>query len=55
LYADNNFESQFILDYGINAIPRFILIDTEGNIVDANAKRPSSDEIREQLDGLLKK
>ncbi|MDO9037121.1 MAG: thioredoxin-like domain-containing protein, partial [Lutibacter sp.] len=33
LYADNNFESQFIMDYGINAIPRFILIDPAGNIV----------------------
>lgn len=45
LYADNNFESQFILDYGINAIPRFILIDTEGNIVDADAPRPSDPKI----------
>lgn len=47
LYADNNFESQFILDYGINAIPRFILIDTEGNIVDANAPRPSDPKLKE--------
>lgn len=47
LYADNNFESQFILDYGINAIPRFILIDTEGNIVDADAPRPSDPKIKE--------
>jgi thiol-disulfide isomerase/thioredoxin len=47
LYADNNFESQFILDYGINAIPRFILIDTEGNIVDADAPRPSDSKLKE--------
>ncbi len=47
LYADNNFESQFILDYGINAIPRFILIDTEGNIVDADAARPSDPKLKE--------
>jgi thiol-disulfide isomerase/thioredoxin len=47
LYADNNFESQFILDYGINAIPRFILIDGEGNIVDADAPRPSDPKIKE--------
>ena len=47
LFADNNFESQFILDYGINAIPRFILIDTEGNIVEADAPRPSDPKIKE--------
>jgi len=47
LYADNNFESQFILDYGINAIPRFILIDTEGNIVDADVLRPSDPKLKE--------
>ena len=47
LYADNNFESQFILDYGINAIPRFILIDASGNIVDADAPRPSDPKIKE--------
>lgn len=47
LYADNNFESQFILDYGINAIPRFILIDTEGNIVDADVLRPSNPKLKE--------
>lgn len=47
LYADNNFESQFILDYGINSIPRFILIDGTGNIVDADAPRPSDPKIKE--------
>ncbi|MDD3723391.1 MAG: thioredoxin-like domain-containing protein [Lutibacter sp.] len=47
LYADNNFESQFILDYGINSIPRFILIDTEGNIVDADVLRPSNPKLKE--------
>ena len=47
LYADNNFESQFILDYNINSIPRFILIDTEGNIVDADVLRPSNPKLKE--------
>ncbi len=47
LYADNNFDSQFILDYGINAIPRFILIDASGNIVDADAPRPSDPKLKE--------
>ena len=46
LYADNNFNSDFIVEYGINAIPRFILIDPEGNIVDSNADRPSNPKLR---------
>ncbi|SNR60091.1 TlpA family protein disulfide reductase [Lutibacter flavus] len=49
LFADNNFESDFITAYGINSIPRFILLDPEGNIVDANANRPSNPELRELL------
>jgi thiol-disulfide isomerase/thioredoxin len=47
LFADANFESKFILDYGINAIPRFILIDPNGNIVDSDAERPSSPKLKE--------
>lgn len=47
LFADANFESKFILDYGINAIPRFILIDPDGNIVDSDAERPSSPKLKE--------
>lgn len=47
LIADNNFESDFIKAYGINAIPRFILIDPDGNIYDADAPRPSNPELKE--------
>ena len=47
LYADKNFESDFILEYGIDAIPRFILIDPKGNIVDANTSRPSNPKTKE--------
>jgi thiol-disulfide isomerase/thioredoxin len=53
LFADNNWNSQFIKDYGINSIPRFILIDPTGKIVNADASRPSSAELQVQLDGLL--
>ena len=49
LFADNNFESEFITEYGINAIPRFILLDPEGNIVDSDAERPSSPKLKELL------
>ncbi len=53
LFADNNWKSKFVTDYAILGIPRFILIDKEGNIVSANAPRPSSDEIRPLFDSVL--
>lgn len=52
LFADNNFESEFIKDYGINAIPRFILLDPEGNIVDSDASRPSDPKLKELFNEL---
>ncbi|XCF04995.1 TlpA disulfide reductase family protein [Tamlana crocina] len=41
LFADKDWTSSFVKDYGIQGIPRFILIDPQGNIVDTNAPRPS--------------
>jgi thiol-disulfide isomerase/thioredoxin len=51
--ADQDWKSKFILDYAISAIPRFILIDPEGKVVDADAPRPSSAEFIPMLDKLL--
>lgn len=45
LLADNNWDSQFVQDFMIKGIPRFILLDKEGNIINANAPRPSSDQL----------
>ncbi len=45
LFADNDWNSDFVKDYLIQGIPRFILIDTEGNIINANAPRPSSPKL----------
>lgn len=42
LFADNDWNSQFIKDYLIKGIPKFILLDPQGNIVTANAPRPSN-------------
>jgi thiol-disulfide isomerase/thioredoxin len=52
LFADKNFDSNFVKEYKINGIPRFILIDPNGNIVTANAPRPSSDSVRKLFDRL---
>ncbi len=41
LFADKSFGSDFVKDYGINGIPRFIFLDKKGNIIDADAPRPS--------------
>lgn len=40
-------------DYNISGIPRFILVDKAGNIIDANADRPSSGSLKAQLEELL--
>ncbi len=53
LYADNDWNSQFVRDYGIEGIPRFLLIDDKGNIVNADAPRPSNPKLKEVLNGLL--
>ena len=52
LLADNDWKSKFVTDYAIEGIPRFILIDPQGHIVDANAPRPSDPELVKLLDGL---
>lgn len=54
LLADNDFKSDFVQGYKINAIPRFILINPEGKIVNADAPRPSSPELATLLDSLVK-
>lgn len=54
LFADNDWNSEFVKAYGINGIPRFILIDPKGNIVNANADRPSSPALTQLFNELLK-
>lgn len=52
LFADNDWKSQFVEDYVIEGIPRFILLDTEGNIISADAPRPSDEKLSEMLSEL---
>jgi thiol-disulfide isomerase/thioredoxin len=52
LFAPTN-EIPFIQDYSVDGIPRFILIDQEGKIIDPNAKRPSNEELAKEIEGYL--
>ena len=45
--------SEFSDLFMINAIPRFIILDKEGKVFDANVTRPSDPATVELLDGLL--
>jgi thiol-disulfide isomerase/thioredoxin len=53
LMADNAFDSEFIKNFNINSIPRFILVNPDGKIVSPDAKRPSDPALKTLLDGLL--
>lgn len=54
LFADKNWNSDFIKAFGIDSIPRFILIGPDGKVIKADAPRPSSASLIELLDGLVK-
>lgn len=53
IMAPKGWQSQFIQDYLIKGIPRFILIDPAGNVVDPSAPRPSDPELKTMLAALL--
>ena len=65
LDKDNPAWEQFILDkvqdealskaFGINGIPRFILLNVDGTIADSDAFRPSDKDFHQQLDAVLNK
>ena len=52
LFADNDWSSKFVKDYGIKGIPRFILIDKEGNIVSSDAPKPSDSGLMNLFESL---
>jgi|TARA_R110002020_G_scaffold4110_2_gene18290 thiol-disulfide isomerase/thioredoxin len=53
IFAPKGWQSEFIKEYRIAGIPRFILIDPEGNVVDPSAPRPSDPELKTMLASLL--
>jgi thiol-disulfide isomerase/thioredoxin len=55
LHADGAWNSGIVKEYLIRGIPRFILIDSEGKIIQASAPRPSSGKVAELIDAELAK
>lgn len=54
LIVDNNLKSDLCLQYGIDMIPRFLLFDKEGRVVNATAPHPSdSESIIEEINAIL--
>ncbi len=55
LFGGNGFRSEVAQAYQIRSIPHFLLFDKKGQLVTANAPRPSSPTLTKMLDDLLKK
>lgn len=53
LRVNKSWDSETYSDYQVFGLPSFILIDTEGKIVNPVAPKPSSKEIRDTFDQLL--
>jgi thiol-disulfide isomerase/thioredoxin len=45
LFAPKGWQSEFVKEYKIKGIPRFILIGPDGKIIDASAPRPSDEKL----------
>jgi thiol-disulfide isomerase/thioredoxin len=54
LFAHSDGPSEFDEAYNINSIPRFILIDPQGNILNPDASRPSDTKTDKLFQSLLK-
>jgi len=52
LFADKDWNSQFVKEYAIDSIPRFIIISPDGTILNADAPRPSDPKLTELFSGL---
>lgn len=51
LYASNK-DEEFFKFYNVKSIPRFILLDKKGNIIESSAKQPSDKSLSKQFDEL---
>ncbi len=55
LYADKGLDSDFMKAFGVGLIPRSILLDENGKIINSHAPRPSDIDTKKYLDSLLNK
>jgi len=53
LHMKNDFQSELAKLYKIGSIPRFILVDKEGEIISTDAPRPSETAIENMINALL--
>ena len=53
LYDHEGLDSEFMKAFSVSIIPRFMMIDSKGNIVTSNAPRPSSSEVRDYINNFL--
>ena len=53
LNLPGGFKSDLVKKYLIHGVPRIVIVDKEGKIVDANAKRPSDLKLRMLLERLI--
>ena len=53
LNIPDGFKSALAAHYGIRSVPRIVIVDQQGRIVDAFARRPSDPKLRRQLLELL--
>jgi len=54
VFADKDWNSDWAKAYGIQSIPRFILVGPDGKVIDADAPRPSDPGLVAKLDTLVK-
>tara|TARA_Y100001970_G_C14172783_1_gene825130 strand:- start:275 stop:1675 length:1401 start_codon:yes stop_codon:yes gene_type:complete len=55
LYNSDGLESEFMKAFSVSIIPRFMMIDNNGNIITGNAPRPSSSNVRNYINRYLEK
>lgn len=53
LNLDGGFKSDFVKRLNIRSVPRIMLVDRDGKIIDAYAKKPSDPKLRQQIEQLL--
>ncbi|WP_159451745.1 TlpA family protein disulfide reductase [Pedobacter africanus] len=51
-HMPDNFESDFATFFKLNTIPRYILVDANGNLLNTDAPRPSDPRLKEIFDSL---